>query len=175
MKLRRSVGGLSLLAVADGLAGRFALPTTFMKFLVVGAIGYVVNQLTLFLGYDTPLLWFLPEQGTALRTPLFTHTDIRLFIATVLGVEAAIISNFTWHERWTFRHRDRSKPRLLRFAQFNTTSIGSPIISVTTVNILTPTFGISPYIANSLGIVLGLSWNWLWNTQLVWRARRENL
>lgn len=171
----RLVRRFPVVQAAHGWGGKLPLPTTFTKFLIVGAIGYLINQFTLFLVYDTPLLWFLPTKETDIDLGLFTHTDIRLFLATVVAVEAAIISNFTWHERWTFRDRAQSKPRFLRFAQFNVTSIGSPIISVATVNILTPAFGVSPYITNSLGIALGLIWNWLWNTQLVWQVSQQEI
>jgi len=62
---------------------------------------------------------------------------------------------------------------LLRLLTFNITSIGSPIISVTTVNVLTPNFGINAYIANSIGIALGMSWNWMWNTRVIWRKGKD--
>lgn len=144
------------------------LSTTLIKFLIVGGIGYVVNQAALFLSYDTPLLFFLPAKDTAADLLFVTHTDIRLFIASVIGVEAAIISNFHWHERWTFRDRQRRTPTLLRFLRFNGVSIGSPIIAVATVNTLTPIFGMSPYVSNTIGIALGALWNWVWGTRWIW-------
>jgi putative flippase GtrA len=147
---------------------RLPVSPTLIKFLIVGGIGYLVNQFTLFLVYDSPLFVFLPAQGTDFGFILFTHPNVRLFIASVIAVEAGIVSNFYWHERWTFRHRERRAPAIVRFLKFNLTSIGSPLIAVATINTLTPAFGISPYIANTIGIALGSTWNWIWDTRVIW-------
>ena len=146
--------------------------TTLLKFLVVGAIGFFVNQFFLFLLYDTPVLWFLPKAETQADVLFVTVGDVRLLIASIVAVEISIVSNFFFHDRWTFRDRQK-KPLPIRFAQFNLTSLGSPVISVATINVLTPNFGIHYFISNSIGIALGMSWNWLWNTRLVWRSRDQ--
>jgi len=146
--------------------------TTLLKFLVVGAIGFFVNQFFLFLLYDTPVLWFLPKAETQADVLFVTVGVVRLLIASIVAVEISIVSNFFFHDRWTFRDRQK-KPLPIRFAQFNLTSFGSPLISVATINVLTPNFGIHYFISNSIGIALGMSWNWLWNTRLVWRSRDQ--
>jgi len=162
-----------LAAWRDYVAARLAGSSTFVKFSIVGAIGFLVNQFFLYLFYDSPVFPFLPEKDTSARIVFFTHPDVRLLIATVVAVELAILSNFFWHNVWTFSDRSRRLPLPLRLVTFNITSIGSPIISVTTVNVLTPNFGINAYIANSIGIALGMTWNWIWNTQLIWRKGKE--
>jgi putative flippase GtrA len=144
---------------------------TLGRFLVVGAIGYLVNQFCLFLFYDTHILWFLPEKDVQKDIGVLTIGDSRLLIASIAAVEISIVSNFLWHDRWTFRDRVR-KPLYVRFAQFNMTSLGSPIISTTTLNVLTPHFGVNYLVANSIGIMLGVTWNWLWNTRFIWRRKR---
>lgn len=40
-------------------------------------------------------------------------------LATALAVEAAILHNFVWHERWTWADRSGSGGRLGRFLRFN--------------------------------------------------------
>jgi putative flippase GtrA len=162
-----------LAAWREYVIARAAASSTFIKFCIVGTIGYLVNQFFLFLFYDSPAFPFLPEKGTDARIVFFTHPDVRLLIATVLAVELAILSNFLWHNLWTFSDRSRRLPMLLRWIIFNITSIGSPIISVTTVNVLTPNFGVNAYIANSIGVALGMSWNWMWNTRVIWRKGVE--
>jgi len=62
----------------------------------------------------------------------------------------------------------RRTTALGRFLKFNCTSVGSPLISLTTVNTLTPLLGISPYIANTIGIGLGAAWNWPSNSRVIW-------
>ena len=64
--------------------------TTFTKFLIVGGIGYLVNQFILLLVYDSPVFAFLPAKDTDFDFIFFTHPDVRLFIASVLAVEAAL-------------------------------------------------------------------------------------
>ncbi len=156
------------------LLHRMAVSPTVIKFVIVGGIGYLVNQFILFLLYDSPLATVLPAKGSHLNLIFVTHSDARLFIASAVALEAAILSNFLWHENWTFRHRDRRRWLPLRFLTFNGTSFGSPVISFATINILTPTFGISPYIANTIGICVGASWNWTMNSMFIWpRASGE--
>jgi putative flippase GtrA len=50
------------------------------------------------------------------------HLDYLL--ATALAVEAAVIHNFLWHERFTWRDRPAARPlqSLARFATFNATN-----------------------------------------------------
>lgn len=147
---------------------RFLGSFRFARFLVVGGIGYLVNQLVLFLLYDTPVLPGLPDQGTAWRTALFNVRDVRLLISSIVAVEMSIISNFSWHHFWTFSHRSMDRLHL-RFLRFNLTSVGSPLISLAMINTLTPFLGINYLIANSLGIALGLIWNWLWASKVIWK------
>ena len=142
---------------------------TFVKFLIVGTIGFIVNTLALLISYDTKI-FPLPDKLTPWHILNFTHPDSRLFIASVLAVETAIISNFLWHENWTFRWRPKRGPIVARFARFNVIAILSPIIQVATVNILTPFFGIYYLISNAIGVLLGLIWNWLWNSRVIWRG-----
>lgn len=162
-----------LLKAATATVRRLPLGTTFVKFLIVGSIGYLVNQFALFLLYDSPLFWFLPAKDTGLNFGLFTHPDIRLLISSVLAVETAIVVQFNSHERWTFRDRHHKGWVLLRFLRFNLTSAVSPIIVVVTVNTLTPLFGLSPYISNTIGIAAGVTWNWTWNTLVIWPRQEQ--
>jgi dolichol-phosphate mannosyltransferase len=147
---------------------RLPLGATFVKFLIVGGIAYLINQFMLFLLYDSPVFWFLPDKDTDTNLLLFSHPDIRLLISSVLAVEIAIVFQFTSHERWTFKDRPRKGWGPFRFAKFNLSSAVSPIIVVVTVNTLTPIFGISPYISNTIGIAAGVMWNWTWNSLVIW-------
>jgi putative flippase GtrA len=125
----------------------------------------------------------MPAKDTDASLLLFTHDDIRLFIASIIAVEAAIITQFNFHDRWTFRKRRHEGWIVARFAKFNLSSIVSPIIVVVTVNLLTPVirdwFGhdsligdIAPYIANTIGVLFGFTWNWTLNSLVIWRDVR---
>ncbi|MBX7223969.1 MAG: GtrA family protein [Blastocatellia bacterium] len=45
-------------------------------------------------------------------------------LALVIGVECAVINNFFWHEKWTWKERKatRWRERILRFGRFNITN-----------------------------------------------------
>ena len=159
------------MALIGGLARRLHLPTTLLKFLIVGGIGFLINLVMLFLLYDSPLFWFLPAKHSHVDLGLVTVKDSRLLIASVLAVEAAIIVQFNLHERWTFRRRNREGNILARFFKFNAGSIVSPLIIVVTTNVLTPVLplsGLSPYAANGIGVLIGFSYNWFMTNLLIW-------
>ncbi|MCH7810351.1 MAG: GtrA family protein [Chloroflexi bacterium] len=166
------------------LAHRLHLPTTFVKFVIVGGVGFVIFQFFLFLIYDSPVFWFLPSQDTSLDLGLFTHSDIRLLIASIVAVEIAIICQFNLHDRWTFRWRPRAGWIGQRFIKFQVSSIMSPTIVVVTVNALTPALRsaagdesfigtLAPYISSAIGVLLGFAWNWTLNSLIIWPHRRK--
>jgi putative flippase GtrA len=73
----------------------------WLKFNAVGGMGIGVQLIALF----------------ALKSGL--HVDYLL--ATALAVEAAVVHNFVWHERFTWSERE-SKNVALRFLKFNLTA-----------------------------------------------------
>lgn len=139
-----------------------------LRFLIVGGIGYFVNQAVLYLVYDGPFTLGLPAPGADWTPPPFNIRDLRLVIASVAAVEAAIFSNFLWHNLWTFSGATGQNV-YYRFLRFNITSLGSPAISLLMTNTLTPYLGVHYLIANSIGILLGTTWNWLWASKVIWR------
>ena len=146
------------------------MKTPLVRFLVVGGIGYLVNQVMLFLLYDSPVSFGLPPRGDDWQVAFVHVRDSSLLIASVVAVETAIVSNFLWHHIWTFA--DRSTTGLAaRFLRFNLTSLGSPAISLFCTNTLTPFFGVNYLVANSIGIVLGTTWNWLWASKVIWKRK----
>jgi putative flippase GtrA len=136
--------------------------STLTRFLVAGGVAYVVNQVLLFLLYDGAFA-SLPRGEERLAGAF----DWRLLIASAVALELSILVRFVLNDWWTFRDR-HTKPLAVRFYQSNFTSFGSPLICLAAVNVLTPQFGINYLISNSVGILLGLAWNWFWSTRLVW-------
>jgi len=145
---------------------RLHMRVTLLKFLFVGALAYFVNQGALFLLYD--IAPFFPDKDTRIGLILFTYPDVRLIITSFVAVQCAIVFKFAIHEHWTFRDRRRDSPLVARFVQFNLSSFLSPLINLAAVNILTPVLDISPYVANTLGTLLGFAVNWLLSTLVIW-------
>ncbi len=152
---------------------RLPLPATFAKFLIVGGIAYLINQFMLFLLYDSPVFWFLPAKDTHLDLALLEITNLRLLISSALAVEVAIVFQFNAHERWTFRDREHNGWGPVRFFKFNVTASLSPVIIVATTYSLTQLADISPYISNTIGVLLGFTWNWTLNTLVIWPQRQK--
>ncbi len=143
----------------------------FAKFVAVGTVAYFINQAALLLLYD--VLPLLPDKDTSVDLLLFTHPDVRLLIASIIAVEFAIVFKFYAHEHWTFPDRRKPGWRLGRFIQFNATHVLSPVITVTTVNVLTPVFSLSPYVSNTIGAFLGLLVNWGFSAYIIWPIRHH--
>jgi putative flippase GtrA len=149
---------------ADAASPLRRLPgSTMGRFLVVGGISYVVNQALLYLLYEG-----IFGERDFLSIGSFSRLDGGLLAASLLAVELSILVRFLLNDAWTFRGRGGGS-FLTRLMQSNVSSFGSPVIALACVNLMTPLLGISYLIANSLGILLGLAWNWLWSSRVIWR------
>jgi putative flippase GtrA len=109
----------------------------WLKFNTVGAIGIAV-QLT----------------ALALLRGLL---GVNYLMATALAVEAAVLHNFVWHERWTWR--DRKSPhgavlwRLLRFNLSN--GLVSIVTNLVLMRLLVGRLHMQYLLANLLSIAVG--------------------
>lgn len=146
-----------------------------LKFLLVGALGYLIYQALLFLLYDAPILPFLPDKDTSADILFFQHDDLRLLIATLVATEMSIVGVFAGHNTWTFRHRQTvRRPLWLRFGQFNAKALVSTLgILTVTVNILILRFDLYHFVAVPIGVALAFTWNWLWDSQIIWRQAKK--
>lgn len=96
--------------------------------------------------------------GFVLQTAVLealTAADLHYLPATLLAVEAAILHNYVWHERWTWR--DRGTPpgsrtgRLVRYHGLTAAvSLGGQAL---TVILLTGGLGLRPSIASAIAVV----------------------
>lgn len=124
----------------------------WMKFNLVGAAG---------IGVQLGILWLL----TALR--------IQYLLATTLAVEAAVVHNFLWHERftWADRIRGRRQEALVRLLRFNLTtgavSIGGNLLLM---RLLVGGAHLRPVIANLVSIAICSLVNFLVSDRWVFRA-----
>jgi putative flippase GtrA len=157
------------------LAERLHLPTTLVKFLIVGGIAFLIFQAALYLFYDSPVFWFFPDKEADASVKLFNIPDLRLLIASILGVELAILFQFNAHERWTFRHRQPRGWIVARFLKFHLSSIVSPTIIVIVTNALTAATGWPPYFSAAVGVLIGFGWNWTMNTLIIWPHQTREL
>ena len=128
----------------------------FFKFATVGFIGFIINALTLRLLVE--LVNFSPP------------------LATALGAELAIVSNFTLNNFWTFsQNKITSFTKLIpKFFQFNLTSLGAIIIQALVVALGDWLFGESLYMLYFVfGVGLGLIWNYFMYTHFIWKTAKN--
>lgn len=164
-----------------GLKVRLQKSRTFAKFLLVGALGYFLNAAALGIlnrgqiysqqVFPEPLLGFLPTITNA-PTFLFFSVD-RLLVASIISIELSIISNFLFHENWTFKERSHRGSPLLRFLKFNFTSIGSPVIQLASILFFARVLNKHEQIGLAIGVILGLFVNYTLNLLWIWKKSEK--
>lgn len=120
----------------------------WLKFNAVGIAGAAV-QLS--------VLWLLQRAG------------LHYLIATALAVEVAVLHNFYWHVRWTWKGREAS---LLRFHLAN--GLLSVVSNLIWMRIFTGWLGVPAIPANLLAIALTSIANFLLGDRWVFSASRRN-
>lgn len=108
----------------------------FIKFLVVGGTGFVVQiasqELSIQLGFSTAIVFVISPLLFSV-THHHGYVAIRDAIAGGIGAETAIVSNFMFNNFWTFEDARKLKektPFLLRLIKFNLISIASISIQI---------------------------------------------
>jgi dolichol-phosphate mannosyltransferase len=148
-----------------GRVGRIrgALPVgRFIRFGLVGLSGVVVDMAVLYLLHSTAsplgLAWGLTR-------------------SKILAGEVAILNNFIWNDRWTFKDMTGQQhtigQRAKRFLKFNLICLMGLTLNVLMVNLLFNVFHINEYIANLIAIVLVTFWNFWINLKLNWRVTSD--
>jgi putative flippase GtrA len=106
----------------------------FLRFNGVGVIGFVVQ-----LGVLTVLV----------------HLGVHYLVATAAAVEAAVLHNFLWHERWTWRDRPaHGRARLARLGAFHAINgVVSLSGNILLMRVLVGTCGVPPVMANAVAVL----------------------
>lgn len=155
-----------ILRVADNFGIKPREAKRFIKFVIVGSIGFIVD-FGIFNLMLNPLLFLLAE-GTAVHHALLelglTAQQIRGLVAPTAGTIsfiAAIVSNFMWNRYWTYPD-SRSKSLRRQFAQFT-------LVSVTAIIIRIPIIALTqrPFIALAGAVFVG------WEVALVERIGKN--
>jgi putative flippase GtrA len=117
-------------------------------FVVVGAVGFAV-QLTALFG--------------------FTRIGWPVAVATAVAVELAVLHNFCWHQRWTWRDRPEESAwrRLLRFHA--ATGVVSLVANVMLTWILVRFLHLPILAANALSVAAASAGNYLAADRWVFR------
>jgi putative flippase GtrA len=123
----------------------------WLKFNAVGAIGIGVQL--------------------AVLTSLKSGLGLNYLLATALAVEAAVLHNFIWHERFTWADR-RATGRLPRLLKFNLATGAFSIVGNVLFTKLLVGAGINYLSANAASIILCSIINFFLNDRLVFVVSR---
>jgi dolichol-phosphate mannosyltransferase len=115
--------------------------------------------------------------GVALQLALLAgllRVGVQYLAATCIAVEATLLHNFFWHERWTWRDRvggtDARVVRLWRFHALNgAISLGGNLLLM---GWLTRDFGVPALAANAIAIGVCATLNFAAGDRLVFRNVR---
>ena len=126
----------------------------WLKFNAVGALGMAVQLGVLALLKSGIGLYYLP--------------------ATAIAVEAAVLHNFAWHERWTWFERTRSTRGLLnRLARFH---LANGVVSIcgnlALMWLFVARFGMGYFVSNLLAIASCSIANFWASDRFVFRLER---
>jgi putative flippase GtrA len=95
--------------------------------------------------------------------------------ATVIGIEAAILHNFAWHDRWTWGDRLRREPRAVRLLRYNTAMAGSSLAvgaAVTWLVVSGLGWGVLP--ANAVAVAVAALANYVASDRVLFRATQAS-
>ena len=147
----------------------------FIKFGIVGFVGYLVNAFTLeFFSKSTVAAslagYFVFTKGT--QANIFSETSAW---AALFSTEMAIISNFTFNNLWTFSEVKITKPIQVvwKFLQFNLSSMGALIIQFIIIGSAVSIFGDTRTV-RQLGLITALPtvmvFNYVMYNLFIWRT-----
>ncbi len=126
----------------------------FLRFVLVGCSGLVVDMSSLYLFFDL--------------------LGVGLTRSAILAAELAIINNFCWNDRWTFGDLSQKQHQwhqvLKRLLKFNLVCLMGLVLKILILNALFNGLGLNAYLANFLAIAAVTLWNFWINLKLNWRV-----
>jgi putative flippase GtrA len=91
--------------------------------------------------------------------------------ATVVGIEAAILHNFAWHDRWTWGDRKRREPRLLRLVRYNAAMAGTSLVLGAGITwMVVEGFGLGVLPANAVAVGVVALANYMMSDRVLFTA-----
>jgi putative flippase GtrA len=106
-----------------------------VRFVVVGAVGFLV-------------------QGAVLTALTFAHWPIAP--ATACAVECAVLTNYVWHTRWTWRDRRADREgRRVSLVRFHVASGLASLVGTTAITTaLVRGHAVYPLVANAVAVAM---------------------
>lgn len=125
------------------------LEKDFVRFCIVGAVGFIVNAtlLKLFVNY----------------------AHLRVYIAQALAAEIALFLNFIFHHNWTYKNASESKSVRQLVVQFHMSSWVAILGSALIVGVLVNKLNVPLMISLAISSITALFWNFFWSKYVIWK------
>lgn len=130
-----------------------ALRVDFVRFCLVGAIGFIINF--------------------TLLTLLYKKLGMPAFLAQLIASEVALFSNLLLHHHWTYKHKKVSKTISNLLVQFHMTSWAAIVGSALLVSLFIHVLKLNYVIALIISSGVALFWNFSWSKYIIWRHEHE--
>lgn len=127
------------------------LKIDFIRFGIVGGIGFCISEVLLFL--------------------LKGKLGMPLLVGFVGSNEGALISNFVLHETWTYKHINHQGRSLIqKLVRFHLSS-WSGVAIVVGIGLLTVKFlKVNPYLGQAIGSSIAMFWNFFWTKYFIFKG-----
>ena len=143
----------------------------FLKFFVVGLVGWGINELLIFLGT-------LALDAITSKDPLFMLFSLqidKILIASFISICIVMSFNFTINKIWTFRKKEEESQAkwYLQFIKFVLVSLSGLVIYLGFIYIFSTLLELNKYLSTSIGFFLGLVNNFIWNDLWTFKGKSE--
>lgn len=131
----------------------------FVRFGVVGASGVLVNFAFMALG----MVIFASLEDS-----------LRAFLAAALGTVVSVVTNFFLNDMWTWGDRQKGQGKRQAALRFSAYAVGAGIGIALQIGIATlfrHTLGWNAYLAQAIGIGVGMVVNYVINNRLVFKDK----
>jgi len=97
------------------------------------------------------------------------RVGVHYLAATIVAVEAAVLQNFVWHERWTWSQRPNMSGRLQRLWRFHALNgLVSIVGNLAAMPVLVGILELPPLPANLISVLLCSTVNFAAGYKLIW-------
>ena len=127
------------------------LKIDLFRFLIVGTVGFMVTALLL----------------------KFLHGNLKLniIVATLISGEGGLISNFIFHQNWTYKHHDHShKTVSKKLIHFHLSSWSGVAIITVIETVSVKVFKIEYLLALVIASAITLFWNFFWTKYFIFKG-----
>ena len=129
-----------------------ALKVDFIRFGVVGTVGFLITAI-----------------GLRILHGMF---GLHITLATLISSELGLLSNFVFHEKWTYRHVDHSHKSLtVKFFHFHMSS-WSGVVRITLLESLgVKLFKMNYLVSLVFAAAITMFWNFFWTKYYIFRGK----